>query len=128
MAHPTNNTVPTGGVKRPIPAFKIRTIPKWTGSIPKFVTTGRRIGVIIKIIGAMSIGAPRRSNKILIINKITSGLSEIFKNKSVTIPGICKYARIQPKAAEAAIKKKTMDTVLIVLIKIFQILDTGASL
>ena len=45
MAQPTKRVEPTGGVTRPIPRFSMRIIPKWTGSTPMAVTTGKRIGV-----------------------------------------------------------------------------------
>ena len=42
---------------------------------------------------------------------ITIGLSDNVKKKSVTIPGICRYAKINANALEAAIKNKTIETV-----------------
>jgi hypothetical protein len=36
---------PTGGVRRPMPRFRIMTTPKWTGSMPNCLITGRKIGV-----------------------------------------------------------------------------------
>ncbi|MNP66843.1 hypothetical protein D3C76_1626000 [compost metagenome] len=65
-----NKTVPTGGVMRPIPQFRIMMMPKWTGSIPSAVATGRRIGVMIRIMGAISIGKPIRSSSRFIMNKM----------------------------------------------------------
>ena len=54
MAQVTNSTEPTGGVQRPMPRLRIRMAPNCTGSMPKAVTTGRKIGVVMMISGAMS--------------------------------------------------------------------------
>ena len=40
----TKRLTPTGGVIWPIAMFTVITIPKWTRSIPRALTTGRRIG------------------------------------------------------------------------------------
>ena len=47
-------------------------IPKWTGSTPKVLTTGSRIGVQIKSSGARSIRHPSTSSMMLISIRITS--------------------------------------------------------
>ena len=39
---------PTGGVMMPLVQHVIIISPKWTGSTPMEVTTGRRIGVIMR--------------------------------------------------------------------------------
>ena len=52
-------TAPTGGVKRPIPQFRTTMIPNWIGSIPHVFAIGRRIGVAIKMIGAISMIHPK---------------------------------------------------------------------
>jgi hypothetical protein len=50
-------------------------MPKWTGSIPSPITTGRKIGVKINTAGVMSMNVPTASSKTLINSRITSGLS-----------------------------------------------------
>lgn len=74
-AEPINRHVPTGGVRRPIPQLRTIIIPNWTGSIPILFASGRRIGVAIRIIGAMSMIHPRNSRIILIRSVSTMGLS-----------------------------------------------------
>ena len=39
MLHPTNNTLPTGGVHKPMDKFNIIIIPKWRGDIPNEYNT-----------------------------------------------------------------------------------------
>lgn len=41
----TNKLTPSGGVTNPIASETTRMIPKWTGSTPTAITTGKRIGV-----------------------------------------------------------------------------------
>ncbi|MNG17680.1 hypothetical protein D3C84_1016840 [compost metagenome] len=86
-AHPMNNTVPTGGVSKPIPKFNISTIPKCTGSMPSEVTTGSRIGVMIRIKGAISMPQPNTSSNKLIMSKIMIGLDDMCSKDSVTNVG-----------------------------------------
>ena len=53
------------------------------------VATGSRIGVMIRISGAMSIRVPSTSSKMLIISSTTYLLVETLVNKSVICCGIC---------------------------------------
>ncbi|MNG05026.1 hypothetical protein D3C84_881970 [compost metagenome] len=71
MAEPTNNTAPTGGVINPIPRFTSMIMPNCTGSTPMPTITGIRIGVRIRINGAMSITVPNSSNITLMHIRIT---------------------------------------------------------
>ena len=80
MEHPTKSVEPTGGVIRPIPKFSIMTTPNCTGSIPTFVTTGRSIGVVIKINGAISIIIPS-ANKIKFININIKNLLSVIERR-----------------------------------------------
>ena len=64
-------------------------IPKCTGSTPKFCITGKRIGVAIRIDGAMSTSVPSISSRILIRNRMTYLLSEIDRKNAVILAGIC---------------------------------------
>ena len=73
---PRNRQVPTGGVHRPIQRLAIMIIPKWTGSIPKALAIGRKIGVNIKTAGVMSMKVPTKRSSRLIISIMTIGLSE----------------------------------------------------
>lgn len=47
----TNNAIPNGGVIKPIARFATMMSPKWIGSNPIDVATGKRIGAKIKIAG-----------------------------------------------------------------------------
>jgi hypothetical protein len=84
MALPTNSTEPTGGVISPMPRFTIMIMPKCTGWMPRPWTTGSRIGVRIRISGAMSINVPSISIMMLMHSRITYLLSEIDVKNAVT--------------------------------------------
>ena len=73
-----NRTEPTGGVSRPMPQLRTTMMPNWIGSIPMEVATGSRIGVAIRMIGAMSMIMPRKSRITLIRIAITIGLEEML--------------------------------------------------
>ena len=90
MAQPTNSALPTGGVHRPTARLKIITTPKCTGSMPMagLVTTGRRIGVIIVISGAISMKQPSRSSSTLIISSRTYLLLVMLSSAAVIIAGM----------------------------------------
>ena len=70
IAAPTNSTEPTGGVISPMPRLTIMIMPKCTGSMPRVLTTGSRMGVRMRISGAMSISVPSTSSSTLIISRI----------------------------------------------------------
>ena len=63
-------------------------MPKCTGSTPKFCITGRRIGVAIRIEGAMSTRQPSTSSRMLMRKRITCLSLEIDRKKSVIFPGM----------------------------------------
>jgi hypothetical protein len=77
IAQPTNCVVPTGGVLRPSAQLISITIPNCTGSIPNFWQIGRKIGVQIRIVAAMSRNVPRMNRIRLTRKKIVHGFSEI---------------------------------------------------
>jgi hypothetical protein len=56
--------------------------PKCTGSMPKAVTTGRKIGVVMMISGLMSMKVPSTKRMMLIIRRMTSGFSEMVPMRS----------------------------------------------
>ena len=64
-------------------------MPKCTGSTPNFMTTGKRIGVTIRIDGAMSNRQPSTSKRMLIRNRITFLSLERVSNNAVTRAGTC---------------------------------------
>ena len=76
IPHPTNRTLPTGGVQSPIQRFKTKMMPKWTGSTPNLIATGKKIGVKINTAGVMSINVPMINKKRLIIKSTTIGESD----------------------------------------------------
>lgn len=71
IAEPTNSTAPTGGVIKPMPRLTSMIMPKCTGSTPMPVMTGIRIGVRIRINGAMSITVPNSRSMKLMHMRIT---------------------------------------------------------
>jgi hypothetical protein len=79
MPKPTNKTVPTGGVHKPIQRFTSIIIPKWIGERPKFVAIGKKIGVKMRIAGDMSIKVPTINRTILIISNMIYLLLELIK-------------------------------------------------
>ena len=64
-------------------------MPKCTGSTPSFITTGSRIGVQIRISGAMSIRQPSTSSMKLISIRMTYLLSDNVRKNAVIFAGIC---------------------------------------
>ena len=69
-------TDPTGGVRRPIPQFNTMMIPNCTGSIQMEVAIGSKIGVAIRMIGAISMIHPKMSRIKSTNSAITIGLLE----------------------------------------------------
>ena len=72
-----------------MPRLSIIIIPKCTGSTPKFTITGNRIGVQIKIEGAISTSVPRISSNRLIRKRMTYLLLDIVRKNAVIFAGIC---------------------------------------
>ena len=85
---PTKRMVPTGGVHKPMQRLRTITIPKWTGSIPNCVTTGKKMGVKMRIAGVMSIKVPTTRSVRLISKKIKNGLLTVSSRKPVMSCGI----------------------------------------
>ena len=50
-----------GGVSRPMPQFRTTMIPNWMGSMPMEVAMGSRMGVAIRMMGAISMIMPSTS-------------------------------------------------------------------
>src|SRR5690625_1708038 len=61
--------IPTGGVNKPTTTTMHIIIPKNTGSIPKFLTNGTKIGASKITITVPSINIPKISRNIIKINK-----------------------------------------------------------
>ncbi len=61
--------------------------PKCTGSTPKAVATGRKIGVVMTISGDMSMNVPRIRRTMLIISRITMGLLDTLCRISTSCVG-----------------------------------------
>ena len=80
----TKSTEPTGGVQSPIQRFITITIPKCTGSIPNFVTIGRKMGVKMSTAGVISMKIPTNSNIKLMSNKMMILLSDMLSKAVVT--------------------------------------------
>gem|GEM_PF-4949298 len=79
----TNCTGPSGGVLRPIPRLRIMITPKCTGSMPKLLAIGRKMGVVMMISGPISMKVPSTSSSTLIISSTSSGSLEIAAMPSV---------------------------------------------
>ena len=85
--------------------------PKCTGSMPKALTTGRKIGVQMMIIGAMSMKVPSTSRMTLISSRMMIGLSEIAPMAATVICGTCRKAISQPKAPAVPMTSSTIAVV-----------------
>ena len=88
-----NNTAPTGGVNKPIPQFNTSMIPYWIGSIPIDVAIGNKIGVVIRMIGAISIKHPRTNRIRFSKIAITYGLLDTPRIKFAARSGTCKVVK-----------------------------------
>lgn len=68
----TKRLIPSGGVIKPIAKLVTIIKPKWIGSTPKDVATGKRIGANTKIAGVVSMKQPTINNSTLINNNNTT--------------------------------------------------------
>ena len=71
-------------------------------SIPIASTIGRRIGVIIKMAGVVSITIPTINKKRLMTKRIATGLWKLFRINSLTVCGTCMRVSTRENAVEAA--------------------------
>ena len=85
---PTKRTEPTGGVHNPIQRLSTIMIPNCIGSIPKDLTTGRKIGVKINTAGVISINIPTKSSNKLMMMRMKTLLSLMLNNTSLRFWGI----------------------------------------
>ena len=76
MAQPTNCVVPTGGVLSPRAQLISISMPNCTGSMPAFIAIGRKIGVQIRMVAAMSMNVPSTNRMTLMSRKITQGCDD----------------------------------------------------
>ena len=74
IAQPTNWVVPTGGVLSPSAQLISISMPNCTGPMPYCMQIGRKIGVQIRIVAAMSRKVPSTNRIRLTRKKITHGL------------------------------------------------------
>ena len=72
----TKRLIPSGGVIKPIAKFTTMIKPKWIGSKPMALATGKRIGANTKIAGVVSMKQPTIKSRMLMRIKITTGLSD----------------------------------------------------
>ena len=80
MAQPTNCVVPTGGVFRPSAQLISMTMPNCTGSMPYFIAMGRKIGVAMRMVAAMSMNVPRMNRITLISRNTTHGVVDSWRS------------------------------------------------
>ncbi len=73
----TNSTSPMGGVARPTVRFTLMIIAKCTGSTPRAMKIGARIGPRMMIAGPASRNMPMMNSRMLIRNSRISGFSLI---------------------------------------------------
>ena len=86
-------------------------IPKCTGSTPTSIATGRKIGVVMTIRGAMSMKVPSASSMRLMISRVRIGLSVITPISAPIAAGTSSSASAKPKAVAAAMMNKTIAAV-----------------
>ncbi|MCY1244007.1 hypothetical protein D9M72_570560 [compost metagenome] len=94
-----------------MPAFKIITTPKCTGSMPNALTTGSSTGVLMMTSGAMSMKVPSNSRMMLISSSTMMGLSEIALIAATMPCWTCRNAISQPKDAAVPITSRTIAVV-----------------
>ena len=107
METPTKSKDPTGGVHKPIHRLTTIIIPKWTGSTPTLVTTGKNMGVKISTAGVMSIKVPTNNKMRLITIKITHLLSLTVSINSLIKCGISSADITQDILIEVPINNST---------------------
>lgn len=107
----TNKFTPKGGVQKPIAKLTVKITPNKIGSTPILDTTGSKIGVNMIMEAIVSINMPTNNKKILIINRITIGLSEIFTKKFANFAGTCCKVSNRPKVEAKATNIKTVPEV-----------------
>ena len=90
----------------------MRMIPKCTGSMPKAMISGYRVGVAISKIAVVSIKQPMTNKTTLMIAKITSLLSEIDIMNIASFCGACDVATIQPKGTAQAMMNTSTPQVI----------------
>ena len=101
---PENRDEPTGGVMLPTPRFMTIMMPKWMGSMPKLVTTGRKIGAKIRTAGVISINMPATSSSRLISSRMTYLLSDTLSSASPMAFGRPVKDRTKDMTADAAMR------------------------
>src|SRR5699024_11102340 len=89
-AAPMNRTEPTGGVSRPMPQFSMTMMPNWMGSMPIEVAMGSRMGVAIRMMGAISMMQPRNSRIRLMSRASRIGLSVTLVMALAARSGTCR--------------------------------------
>ena len=102
----TKRLIPKGGVMKPIAKLVTMIRPKWIGSRPIEVATGKRIGAKTKMAGVVSMKQPTMSKIKLIRSRMTIGLSETVIIIWVTIVGI--YSMVMILVNAVAHPKITM--------------------
>ena len=81
MAQPTNCVVPTGGVFRPSAQLISISMPNCTGPMPNCMQIGRKIGVQIRMVAAMSRNVPSTNRMRLTRKKMMMGEVEMLRQR-----------------------------------------------
>ena len=102
----TFNTLPTGGVIKPIDVFRINSTPKYTGSIPASSINGINTGVKIKTVGVKSITIPITNTANITTSNKTVGLPSKGSSNSVNMAGNSATVINQPVTLAAATKNR----------------------
>ena len=93
-----------------VPMARFMTImtPKWMGSMPTLVTTGRKIGVKIIRAGAMSMKVPTKRRIRLMMSRITIRLSDRFRIRELMACGSPVKESTKESTEEAPMISMTM--------------------
>ena len=115
IPQPTKRQTPSGGVTIPMARFTTIMIPKWRGSTPICVTTGRRTGTRMMMEATVSMKVPIKSRRRLMSVRMTTGFVEIERIASATACGTRCAVRIQLNTDEVAM----MNMIVAVPIEVF---------
>ncbi len=88
--------------------------PKWTGSMPMAVATGKSTGTMIVMAATVSMKHPTTRRIRLISNRIIQGRSDIVSRRPATVSGTRLDVRIHAKIDAAATTSRTTAVVSIV--------------
>ena len=92
--------------------FMMKSTPKYTGSMPAALTTGISTGVMIRIVGVMSIAVPTAMTSSMIAISSSVGLSMKGCSRPTSSAGICATVISQAETIAAATRNMITAVVL----------------